>query len=237
MNLKKSSTSRDFATSVPISRLANIEEEKNSEDDASINKTHHLVDDNTPVIYNETGGEVIIEQSLYSGTDRKPSRSWTLVDSKNTGTREQRSFHRSSNMRVSYFNQGKPKDEEDILKMESPFYRIDKSTIIKNVMTSYDNQRAKTHREESEIGSTVVERRGAIKINTENKLEVRHFKSLMMTILQIVNCIIRYTLIQFPFCIKTLGLFYGPLIISIVAVMSIASIYMLISVKLITGEK
>jgi len=68
-------------------------------------------------------------------------------------------------------------------------------------------------------------------------MELRTFKSLFMTILQIINCIIRYTIVQFPFCIKWLGLVYGPIIISIIGAMSIFSIYMLIKVKQFTGEK
>jgi amino acid permease len=70
-----------------------------------------------------------------------------------------------------------------------------------------------------------------------NTLELKTFKSMFMTILQIINSIIRYTIVQFPFCIKTLGLVYGPLIISLVGVMSIFSIYMLIEVKQATSKK
>ncbi len=70
-----------------------------------------------------------------------------------------------------------------------------------------------------------------------NVLELRTFKSWFMTILSIINCIIRYTIVQFPFCMKSLGLFYGPIITCVIGLMSIFSVYMLIKVKEKTGEK
>jgi len=76
-----------------------------------------------------------------------------------------------------------------------------------------------------------------IGVTLANTLEVRTFKSLFMTILQIINCIIRYTIVQFPYCIRYLGIVYGPIIISVIGAMSIFSIYMLINVHQITGEK
>ncbi len=75
-----------------------------------------------------------------------------------------------------------------------------------------------------------------VDIKLANTLELKTFNSLFMTILQIINCIIRYTIVQFPFCIKTLGLIYGPIVISIVGSMSIFSVYMLIKVRENTNE-
>jgi len=68
-------------------------------------------------------------------------------------------------------------------------------------------------------------------------LELRTFQSWFTTILSIINCIIRYTIIQFPFCMKSLGLLYGPIITTIIGLLSIFSVYMLIKVKEKTGEK
>ena len=70
-----------------------------------------------------------------------------------------------------------------------------------------------------------------------NALEIKTFKSLFMVILQVINCIIRYTIVQFPFCIKILGLIYGPILIFVFGCASIYSVFMVIRVKEITGEK
>ncbi len=70
-----------------------------------------------------------------------------------------------------------------------------------------------------------------------NKFEIRTFKSLFMTVLQLINCIIRYTIVQIPFCIKVLGLVYGPATIVIVGCISIYSVWLLISVKFRSEEK
>lgn len=58
-----------------------------------------------------------------------------------------------------------------------------------------------------------------------------------MTILSIINCVIRYTIVQFPFCMKSLGLIYGPIITCIIGAMTIFSVYMLIKVQEKTQEK
>lgn len=73
-------------------------------------------------------------------------------------------------------------------------------------------------------------------IERGNTLQLKTFNSLLMTIFEIINCIIRYTVVEFPFIVKTLGLVYGPLIIAFIGAMSIVSIHMLIKVKQSTGE-
>lgn len=75
-----------------------------------------------------------------------------------------------------------------------------------------------------------------VDIKLANTLQIKTFDSLFMTILQIINCIIRYTIVQFPFCIRVLGLIYGPIIICIIGSMSIFSVYMLIKVRESTNE-
>jgi hypothetical protein len=70
-----------------------------------------------------------------------------------------------------------------------------------------------------------------------NTVQVKTLGSLLMTIIQIVNCNIKYTVVQIPFCLKILGLFYGSMAIGLVGLMSIFSVYMLIVVKETTGEQ
>jgi hypothetical protein len=61
-------------------------------------------------------------------------------------------------------------------------------------------------------------------------LELKAFESWFSTILSIINIIIRYTIVQFPFCMKTLGLINGTFITILVALMNIYSVYMIIKV-------
>ena len=61
--------------------------------------------------------------------------------------------------------------------------------------------------------------------------------SMFMIIIQIVNCIIKYTIVQFPFIINVLGMIWGPIIITLIGCTSIYSVYMLIVVKMCTREK
>jgi hypothetical protein len=172
------------------------------------------------------------------------------------------------------FLEGRPTNEEDILKLQCPLYMCRKSTIITrtsfrdveltdrkkknsifskmNTVISKESKSTKsvvdtanknlpTHqtlKSEKNLPRVKRQRKNAVvDIKLANTMEVRIFKSLFVTILQIINCIIRYTIIQFPFCIKILGLLYGPLIIGIIGLMSIFSVFMLITVKESTNEK
>lgn len=69
-----------------------------------------------------------------------------------------------------------------------------------------------------------------------NQLEINVFDSIIMTILQIINCIIKYTLVQIAFCIKVLGLGTGSIVIGVIALMSIYSVHMLMQVHKATKE-
>lgn len=69
-----------------------------------------------------------------------------------------------------------------------------------------------------------------------NQLEINVFDSIIMTILQIINCIIKYTLVQIAFCIKVLGLGTGSIVIGVIALMSIYSVHMLMQVHKVTKE-
>jgi len=60
---------------------------------------------------------------------------------------------------------------------------------------------------------------------TENQ-----FNSLIMTILQIMNCIIKSSLVQIAYCMKTLGMVYGSITIIIVAFLSLISLKLLMGV-------
>jgi hypothetical protein len=158
--------------------------------------------------------------------------------------------------KVSFY-EGRPKDEDEILKMECPLYRCERSTIVvkkygrssttmENKNKSYLTQdssikksqtiKPSDHKEKPSKKLFKIGKNAVVDINITNTLQIRTFSSLFMTILQIINCIIRYTIVQFPFCIKTLGLIYGPIIISIIGSMSIFSVYLLIRVKECTNE-
>jgi hypothetical protein len=157
-----------------------------------------------------------------------------------------RDRHSNHHKRVSFFKAGKPRDEEDILKIESPFYASSTTTVIKRMATSNKNVNQyekkstrnlanKPNSNEQSQMQLGARRNALVDVKLANKMEVRHFKSLFMTILQIINTIIRYTIVQFPFVIKTLGLIYGPIAIFIVGCLSLFSVYMLIKVKQHTG--
>ncbi len=126
---------------------------------------------------------------------------------------------RTLSRRLLSFYNGKPRTEQALERITDPFYTCDKTL---KVAVNKDTG----HRRE-----------GLEEVQLINTLEIKTFKSMFMTILQIINSIIRYTIVQFPYCIRVLGLIYGPIIISTIAIMSIYSVYMLIKIKNYTNKR
>jgi hypothetical protein len=126
---------------------------------------------------------------------------------------------RTKTKRLLSFYNGRPTTSEAIERITDPFYVCEKTIKAAN-MISIDAVKT---------SSNIIQQ-----INT---LEIKTFTSMFMTILQIINSIIRYTIVQFPYCIRVLGIIYGPIIICIIGIMSIFSIYMLIEVKNYTHKK
>lgn len=171
-------------------------------------------------------------------------------------------YPESEKKKFSFLYNDKIRDEEDILRMESPFYKVDsRSTVaIRRTKTtvhdSFQSRPSKASKQEKsgiekntkiEAHKSVLsknrseakykEMNSMIDFKMVNKVEIITFTSLFMTVLQIINCIIRYTIIQIPLCFKVLGLVYAPLTICIIGLMAVFSVYMLIKVKESTGEK
>ena len=107
---------------------------------------------------------------------------------------------------------------------EHPLIR-ESEPLTKDVMSAQDelndSQSTELEEEQADLG---------------NKLEINVIDSIVMTVLQIINCIIKYTLVQIAFCIKVLGLEFGVAVIGIIAIMSIYSVHMLMSVHKITKQ-
>lgn len=124
-------------------------------------------------------------------------------------------------LNLSFYN-GKPQTAEAIERMTDPFYICEKTIKLPTTYVA--------------DGCNTGKNKGG-EIRLINTLEIKSFTSMFMTILQIINSIIRYTIVQFPYCIRVLGLIYGPIIISVIGIMSIYSIYMLIEIKNYTQKK
>jgi hypothetical protein len=137
------------------------------------------------------------------------------------GDVNKRSFTTTGRPRKLSFWNGRPKTEAAIDQLVDPFYTCEK-TVYQTTVVERGLHQGRVDRSDTHV------------INT---FELKTFKSMFMTIMQIINSIIRYTIVQFPFCIRILGLIYGPLIICLIGVMSIFSIYMLIEVKGATSKK
>lgn len=92
--------------------------------------------------------------------------------------------------------------------------------------------RESIHKEKDVIKEEIEEEQAEL----GNKLKINVIDSIVMTVLQIINCIIKYTLVQIAFCFKVLGLEYGVAAIGIIALLSIFSVHMLMSVHMITKQ-
>lgn len=104
---------------------------------------------------------------------------------------------------------------DDLIRIECPinnYAEVNEKIIIKNCDNSLDKS------------VTILVESGA-------------FSSMLNTIIQICNCIIRYTVLQIPFCYLYLGIFNASLLIMIVALISIGSLYLLLKAHEATGDR
>ena len=74
------------------------------------------------------------------------------------------------------------------------------------------------------------------------ELEHAHFEieivdSVTMTVLQVINCMIKANLVQMAVSMKNLGLIWGPITICLIAVMSLISLNLVLEVNRITGQR
>ena len=152
--------------------------------------------------------------------------------------------------------QNKHYNLNDILKLESTFYKqVPKNNQMKNsnITTNTKNNSKNNSSNNQNNNSNKSNLDKIIKVkntetsnSTENDVLLEEsfldeftgnkdfteieFSSLIMTILQIMNCIIKSSLVQIAYCMKTLGIFYGTLTIIIVAFFSYISLKLLMGV-------
>ena len=103
--------------------------------------------------------------------------------------------------------------------------------------------------EENEIFVEGDDKNGFIKFTRTNVLsrddldddddhfEVEVADSVGMTILQVINCMVKANLVQIAMCIKELGLIWGPITIITIGIMCLISLYLLLEVNKATGQR
>ena len=71
----------------------------------------------------------------------------------------------------------------------------------------------------------------------DTTFEVEVIDSVAMTVLQIINCMIKANLVQIAISMKELGLIWGPITICIIALMSLISLNLILEVNKMTGQR
>ena len=153
--------------------------------------------------------------------------------------------------------QNKHYNLNDILMLESTFYKqVPKNNQIQNPNTntknntknnsSLYNQTNNLSNKSNPLRLSKIKKNESIDSENENLIELDEsfldeftgsknftevqFNSLLMTIFQIMNCIIKSSLVQICYCMKTLGIIYGSMTIIIVAFFSLISLKLLMGV-------
>ena len=120
-------------------------------------------------------------------------------------------------------------DVDDIMMLESTFYKVPKLNLNENIGKTLSKLKKSTMKFNKTIinykdleESFLNEFSGTKKTFTEVQ-----FNSFAMIILQIINCIIKSSLVQIAYCMKTLGIVYGTFSIMIIAFLSSLSLKVL----------
>ena len=129
---------------------------------------------------------------------------------------------------VVKFN-SKNMDVEDVMMLESTFYEVSKLNINENLGKTLSKLKHTTKRfNKTNINLTILEESFLNEYSgTKKHFTEVHFNSFIMTILQMINCIIKSNLVQIAYCMKTLGLVFGTFSIIIIAFLSSLSLKLL----------
>ena len=152
----------------------------------------------------------------------------------------------------------RPKNLDDLIKLESPFFKVREQKHykrIKNIRTS-ELKEKNPYEDENEENTIITQTKNQIELkesfstssrnssfSSKNSLinkpifEIEVFDSLYKTILQIINVIIKYSLIQIAYCMKVLGLLWGSIAIISISLFSLISLHLLLVVHKKTGDR
>lgn len=156
----------------------------------------------------------------------------------------------------------RPNNLDDLIKSESPFFKVrENSPKMHRKIKRTSELKEKNPYEDDNEETSMIQNKNKIEIkNTidnsfstssrnssfsskNSKLldkpifEIEMFDSLYKTIFQIINVIIKYSLVQIAYCIKVLGLFWGPLAILLISFLSLVSLHLLLVLHKRTGER
>ena len=71
----------------------------------------------------------------------------------------------------------------------------------------------------------------------DTTFEIEVVDSVAMTVLQVINCMIKANLVQIAISMKELGLIWGPITICLIALMSLGSLILILEVNKMTGQR
>ena len=131
----------------------------------------------------------------------------------------------------------KPKDKDISTKNEDES-RADKSEIkLKKGEKSEEEDEDDDEDEFINVNRTSFLSRDSAFFEWNNEFEVEVVDSVWMTVLQILNCMIKANLVQIAISMKELGLIWGPITICLIAIMSLISLNLILEVNKMTGQR
>ena len=116
--------------------------------------------------------------------------------------------------------------------------------IIENQKIDKEEPKTKNEDEKSDnndIEFVNMERPSFLSRNSidleEETFEVEVIDSVWLTVLQVINCMIKANLVQIAISMKELGLIFGPIAICTIALMSLVSLALILEVNQMTGQR
>lgn len=191
------------------------------------------------------------EELLNSKKDKiKNKKLFNIEEEEDSESEEDNNYHRPNNL-------------NDLIKLESPFFKVrENSPKIHRKIKRTSELKEKNPYEDDNEETSIIQNKNKLEIKTDidnnsfstssrnssissknSKLldkpifEIEMFDSLYKTIFQIINVIIKYSLVQIAYCIKVLGLVWGPLAILLISFLSLVSLHLLLVLHKRTGER
>ena len=166
-------------------------------------------------------------------------------------TRVSRSRNMFFNKRASAFNGGKKKKrsgfyfEKKILNERKKLIDDEDNKInnlnIDEEKSDKDEEKKNKEDESDNFEFVKGDRPSFLNRNSidleQDKYEVEVIDSVWLTVLQVINCMIKANLIQIANSMKILGIIWGPIVTCIIALMSLITLSMILEVNQMTGQR
>ena len=248
-NNSKSNSKRNLRSTVMIPKSRYNIEDKISPDSKNVELEQtdyeNQLDEEDENVFDPEEENVINNSSRYLGLDE-------ILNLEDPFTRVSKAHNMFINKRASVFNRRRNNKknkgfffEKKTLNEKNQFIDNEEDKIdnlnIEEGKSDKDEEKKDNNEDIDDYEFVKDDRPSFLSRNSidleQDTFEIEVVDSVWLTVLQVINCMIKANLIQIANSMKILGIVWGPIVTCIIALMSLITLNMILEVNQITGQR